>query len=56
MSFKHEEKYNDTELSKYLWEMKEKEKFTMLWKILANARAYSNLSKQCNLCIEEKYF
>ena len=57
MSFKHEKKRNDTELSKYLWELKEnKEQFTMSWKILAKARAYSNLSKQCNLCIEEKYF
>ena len=48
---------NDTELSKYLWELKEKnEELTVSWKILAKARAYSNLSKRCNLCIEEKYF
>ena len=57
MSFKHEKKRNDTELSKYLWELKEKkENFTISWKILAKARAYSNVSKRCNLCIEEKYF
>lgn len=56
MSFKHEKKRNDTELSKYLWELKEKkEQFTMSWKILAKARAYSNFSKRCNLCLEEKY-
>ena len=57
MSFKHEKKRNDTELSKYLWELKMKnEEFKVSWKILAEARAYSNLSKRCNLCIEEKYF
>ena len=57
MSFKHDKKRNDTELSQYLWELKKKkEQFTMSWKILAKARAYSNLSKRCNLCIEEKYF
>ena len=26
------------------------------WKILAKAKAYSNVSKRCNLCVEEKYF
>ena len=57
MSFKHEKKRYDTELSKYLWELKMKnEEFKVSWKILAKARAYSNLSKRCNLCIEEKYF
>ena len=57
MSFKHEKKRYDTELSKYLWELKMKnEEFKVPWKILAKARAYSNLSKRCNLCIEGKYF
>ena len=36
MSFKHENKKNDTELCKYLWQLKEKRKdFTITWKILA---------------------
>jgi len=57
MSFKHENKKNDTELSKYLWQLKEKKKyFTIMWEILAKARAYPNLTKQCNLCISEKFF
>ena len=57
MSFKHEEKRNDTELSKYLWQLKEKKKdFSIEWKILAKARAYTNLTKPCNLCITEKFF
>ena len=57
MSFKHENKKNDTELSKYLWQLKEKKKdFTITWKILAKARAYTTLTKRCNLCISEKFF
>ena len=57
MSFKHEKRRFDTELSKHLWELKEKKKeFTVSWKILAKARAYSNLTKRCNLCLHEKYF
>lgn len=57
MSFKHENKRNDTELSKYLWKLKEKKvAFTISWKILTRARAYSNLTKRCNLCITEKFF
>ena len=39
MSFKHEKKRYDTELSKYLWEVKMKnEEFKVSWKILAKAR------------------
>ena len=64
MSFKHEKKKkkekkrNDPELSKFLWEplREKKEEFTMSWKILAKVRAYSNLSKRFNLCIEEEYY
>ena len=51
MSFKHENKRNDTELSKHLWRLKDKKKdFTISWNILAKAKSYSNLSKRCNLC------
>ena len=35
------------------WKNKE---FKVSWKVVAKARAYSNLTKRCNLCIEEKYF
>ena len=37
----YEKRRYDTELSKYLWELKMKnEEFTVSWKILAKARAY----------------
>ena len=50
MSFKHEKRRNDTELSKYLWKLKEKkEGYSISWKIIAKAKAYSNTTKRCNL-------
>ena len=57
MSFKHENRRNDTELSKYLWKLKEKKvEFTISWKIPPKVRAFTNLTKRCNLCITEKLF
>ena len=57
MSFKHENKKNDTELSKHLWQLKDQKKdFTISWKILAKAKSYTNLTKRCNLCNTEKFY
>ena len=51
VSFNNETCKNDTELSKYIWQLKSKEqRFTIKWKILAKAKSYSNLTKRCNLC------
>ena len=50
MSFKHENKRNKTELSKYLWQLKQKKnEFTISWKILPRDKAYTNLTKRYNL-------
>ena len=57
MSFRHEKRRNETELSKHLWKLKEENKdFTVMWKILAKATPYTNLTKRCNLCTTEKFF
>ena len=56
LSFTSEKKKNDTELSKYLWQLKEKKEFTITWKVIEKARAYTNISMRCNLCIAEKCF
>lgn len=57
MSFRHEKRRNETELSKHLWKLKEDNKdFTVTWKILAKAKPYTNLTKRCNLCTTEKFF
>ena len=57
MSFRHEKRRNETELSKHLWQLKEANKeFNITWKILAKAKSYTNLTKRCNLCTTEKFF
>ena len=54
-SFRHEKYASRTELSKHVWGMKQRqEDFTVKWSILEKARAYSNTTKRCNLCISEK--
>ena len=57
MSFRHEKRKNETELSKQLWKLKEEGKdFTVAWKIIAKAKPYTNLKKRCKLCTTEKFF
>ena len=47
---------NQTELSKYIWSLKDKNlKFQIAWKILCFADPYNNCTKRCNLCITEKW-
>ena len=56
-SFAIEEKKNTTELSKYIWELKNKKsEFHITWSILKRANAYCNRTKRCQLCLWEKYF
>ena len=56
-SFAIEEKKNTTELSKYIWELKNKKsEFHITWSILTRANAYCNRTKRCQLCLWEKYF
>ena len=50
-------KRNATELSNYIWQLKESNcSYSLNWKILCHASHYSNSTKKCNLCIAEKYF
>lgn len=56
-SFRHEKNKNATELSKYIWALKNKSiNFNITWKIICHATPYSNSTKKCNLCTTEKYF
>ena len=55
-SFKNESKRNCTELSKFIWTLKDRNiDYTLTWNIIARAKAYSGGSKFCNLCITEKF-
>ena len=55
-SFRDNSKRNSTELSKYIWSLKDKNiNYTVNWKVMGRAKTYSNMGK-CNLCSMEKYF
>jgi len=49
--------FNVTELSKYIWSLKERKiNYQIKWRKVKQARSYSNVNKKCNLCLWEKYF
>ena len=53
-SFRHRSKRNETELSKYIWDLKGRKKsFHVKWRILRSCQPYSNVSKKCNPCLQE---
>ena len=54
-TFTHRKLSNKTELSKYIWQLKDSNtSFTTKWSIIARARPYHNSSKRCDLCLAEK--
>ena len=56
-SFKNEQYKHATELSKYIWSLKDKSiPYNIKWRKVKQVRSYSNISKRCNLCLREKYF
>ena len=56
-SFRNERYKQATELSKYIWSLKERKiVFNIKWCKVKQARSYCNSSKRCNLCLWEKYF
>ena len=57
MAFRHSNKRNNTELSKYVSELKEQKRpYNLKWAIIRRAKAYDNKSKRCQLCTLEKYY
>ena len=56
-SFKNESKRNDTTLAKYVWDLKLKHNVTptLKWHILKSVTPYSNITKKCRLCLQEKF-
>ena len=57
MSFNSKGYSIDTTLSKYVWEVKRKLKTmpSLKWYIIKSVPAYSNISKKCQLCLQEKF-
>ena len=55
-TFAHRKLSNSTELSKYIWQLKDSNiNFTTKWSIMARARPYNNSSKWCDLCLAENF-
>ena len=55
-SFRRSNRRNETELSKYIWTLQDSNKpFQIKLKVLKKCKAYSNISKKCNLCLYEKF-
>ena len=56
-TFKYSSKRVSTELSKYIWKLKDNnEEYDISWKTLKQAKSYNPASNRCNLCLWEKYF
>ena len=55
-SIKNKSYRNDTALSSYLWDLREKHNVfrTLTWSVLKSVPGYSNVSKGCLLCLAEK--
>ena len=55
VTFRHRKYTNSTELSKYIWQLKDNSvNFNIKWSIIARARPYNNTTKRCDLCLTEK--
>ena len=53
-SFNNQRNMNDTELSKYVWDLKQKgTQYKITWRILRYAQPYSPRSRRCQLCLWE---
>jgi len=56
-TFRSSNKRNATELSKYIWQLKDSNiDHDIRWKIAKQTRAYDNSTGKCSLCIWEKFF
>ena len=56
-SFHNPSKRTSTELSNYIWQLKDRSiQYDIKWRVLKKASSYNKTSKRCNLCIWEKYF
>ena len=50
------ERHIHTYIHTYIWTLQDSNKpFQIKWKVLKKCKAYSNISKKCNLCLYEKF-
>ena len=56
-SFRQDRYRNATELSKYIWDLKDSDtEYNIKWAVVKRAQPYNSVTKFCNLCLTEKYF
>ena len=56
-SFNNKKYASETELSKYLWELKNQNSdYSLKWSIASKNHSFRNGSTICSLCLEEKLF
>ena len=55
-SFKHRQKEKDTELSNYIWDLKDKNitNYSIKWSIVKQTSGYNIVTNSCNLRLSEK--
>ena len=54
-SFRHQRYETETELSKYIWELKKSNKnYEIKWEIIKKSNTHKRKSGICNLCLDEK--
>ena len=54
-SFRHKSSRKSTELSKYIWDLKDKGiNYEIQWEIMRQSNINMRESGQCNLCLDEK--
>ena len=57
MSFRTQKYENNTNLSRYIWDLKNKGiSYNIDWSILSYANTYNTINKTCNLCLLEKVY
>jgi hypothetical protein len=55
-SINHREKREETELGKYIWDLKDRGLgFKIYWRFLMQVKSYNPKNDKCNLCLAEKY-
>ena len=57
-SFKYRKNATKTELSKYIWKLKDQNhRYEIKWSIVKQcATSYNPVTKSCNLCLSEKFY
>ena len=55
-SIRNKKYENETELSKYIWDLKKQgANYTLRWDIMKKSNTHKRKSGLCNLCLEEKF-